>query len=111
MIESMGVHPPVQQGKFTPPPQAPPDPNRTNPIRVGIFLIVGILGCPPGPVTPLPPDASDASPPIGDADPYVACCAKMHDATPECPLTLAHIVQTHITSVPAACSTCGLGCR
>jgi hypothetical protein len=75
---------------------------------------IALLGCPPGPVTPLPPDASDASPPptpIGDADPYAACCAKMHDATPECPLTLAHIVQTHITSVPAACSTCGLGCR
>ena len=83
-------------------------------MKAAVILSLLILaGCPvPGPVVPTP-DASDAATgSMGlDADPYAACCAAMHDVAPECSSTLRRVVETHLTSVPAACAACGLACR
>lgn len=73
-------------------------------------LVACLAGCPPGPVSPPPPDASDGSAPVGDAGLYAACCARMHDVAPECPATLAHVAATHVAVIPEACRACGLAC-
>lgn len=82
---------------------------------LGLLLLVLVNACAaiPAPVPPSP-DASDASPGIEGAAPasvYSACCVTMGDSTPECPATLEHVVQAHLTSLPKACSLCNLGCE
>jgi hypothetical protein len=72
-------------------------------MRAAISALLVLIACNPGPVTPPPPDASDAGI-------YVACCAAMGDTTPECQQTLQHVVEAHLTSIDMACSKCGLAC-